>query len=242
LRQQSVKKTADAKLFRSILEKGESWSEDYSDEELRKTMHEVSVLQEKDRRDLIASKPTRYSVNLDYGFFLTDAQSNKDALHRRDNRYTAEADFEAVPFLGQLALERFTLNGSFRMGKNAFEAENFNADMDEYSATLGANWYPLYAPYVVESPVLFFGTYIRSGYATVTAPTANEKANYTLLSMPGVRVGFKYLLRNRFGVRMVLSMETLKLDRYESSKITPVLPAHANLVEGKLGIGLNYAF
>src|SRR5690606_3680111 len=35
---QSQKSVADAKLYRSLLEKGESWSEDFSDEELRSTL------------------------------------------------------------------------------------------------------------------------------------------------------------------------------------------------------------
>jgi len=49
LKKESFRATADAKLFRSILEKGESWSEDYSDEELKNVLNQVSVLQEKDR-------------------------------------------------------------------------------------------------------------------------------------------------------------------------------------------------
>ena len=242
LRREARKSTADAKLYRSILEKGESWSEDYSDEELRLVLNQVSVLQEKDRRLLVVAKPTRYCLILDYGFYLTDAQSNKDPLYQRDNRYSTELDFEVTPFLKHPSLEHFTLDGTFRLNHTAFEADTYNADLDEYSLSLGANWYPLYSPYAVESPVFFLGSYIRSGYARAVAPTVDEKANYTVLSFPGFRAGFKYLMRNNIGIRLLLSMETLKLERYQFSKYNSTLPENTNLVEGKFGVGLAFAF
>lgn len=241
LRAQAKRTDADAKLFRSVLEKGESWSEDYSDEELRKTLNQVSVLQEKDRREYVMAKPTRFAASLDYGFLLSDAQSDKDP-YQRESRYAVESDFEVTPFLKHETLERFTLNAGFRLNYSAFEAEDFNADLNEYSVSLGANWYPLYAPYTQMAPILFLGTYIRSGFAKAVAPTAREKANYTVLSMPGLRAGFKYYLRNNLGIRLILSMETLKIERYEASKLNSILPERTNLVEGKMGVGLAYAF
>lgn len=242
LRQESVKTTADAKLYRTMLEKGESWSEDYSDEELRKVLGQVSVLQEKDRRLLVISKPTRFTVAFDYGFNLNDAQTEDDTLYHRNSRYSTEIDFEVTPFLRHEALERFTLDATFRLNYTAFAADTYNADLNEYSMSLGANWYPIYASYVVEAPIFYLGTYLRSGFANANAPTPNEQANYTVLSLPGFRAGFKYLLRNRIGIRLQASMETLKIERYEASKTNSVLPENANLVEAKLGVGLAYAF
>ena len=234
--------SADAKLFRSVLVNGESWSEDYSDEELRRVLNEVSVLQETERRNFIGARPNRYNIAFDYGMILTDAQTDSDTGYRRDANRSLEVDFEAVPFIKHKQLERFSINSSFRLARSAFEAESFNADVDEYSITLGANWYPVHAPYATEAPVFLLGAYIRSGYARVVAPTPDEKANYTVLSMPGLRAGMKYLLRNNFGLRLIFSMETLKLDQYESSKIDSILPSSTNLVEGKFGIGITYGF
>lgn len=242
LRQQSFKSNADAKLFRTILEKGEAWSEDYSDEELRTVLSQVSVLQEKDRRLFVMSKPTRYQLGLDYGFHIVDAQSNDDPRYRRDNRFALESDFEATPFLRHPQLERFTLNAGFRLNYTAFETQSYNADLDEYSLNIGANWYPLYSPYTVDSPVIFLGTYIRTGFAQAKAPTVNESGSYSVLSLPGFRAGFKYMLRNRIGIRLILSFETLKIERYEASKLGSVLPENTNLAEGKLGFGMAYAF
>jgi hypothetical protein len=239
---ESRRTSADAKLFRAVLLKGESWSEDYSDEELRRVLNEVSVLQETERRDFVGARPNRYNLAFDYGMILTDAQTDRDPGYRRDGNRSFEVDFEAIPFVKHKQLERFSINSSFRLARSAFEADSFNADVDEYSVTLGANWYPVHAPYAIEAPVFLLGAYIRSGYARVVAPTPDEKANYTVLSMPGLRAGMKYLLRNNFGLRLIFSMETLKLEQYESSKLDSILPSSTNLVEGKFGIGITYGF
>jgi hypothetical protein len=242
LRQQDSKSLEDAKLMRSVLEKGESWSEEYSDEELTKLMTEVSLLQETDRRKFILSRPTRFSVGFDYGTYLSDAQNDDDLNYKRQSRYSMELDVEATPFLRHEKFERFTLNGTVRLNQTAFSFDNYNADLSERSLTAGANWYPFYAPYRLETGLLFLGTYFRFGRASATAPSLNEKASYTLYSLPGLRAGLKYMMKSHFGLRLILSLETLKLERFESSQTTPKLPEETNLLEGKFNIGFNYAF
>jgi hypothetical protein len=243
LRDQATQGTADARLYRSLLEKGEGWSEDFSDEELRLMLGRVSVLQEKDRRRQVVHTPLRYALALDYGRSLTDAQSNEDLMARRDSRFSFEGEFEVTPFIRHDVLERFTLHGGFRGNWTAMETRRYNAIVNEYTAAMGANWYPWYAPYVIEAPVIFMGAYFRSGFARMEAPTANEQGNYTVLAIPGLRLGLKYFLRNRFGLRIILSMETLRMDRYEASRYTTVaLPETTYLIEGKFGLGLTYLF
>lgn len=239
---QAQKAVADAKLYRSILEKGGSWSEDFSDEELKKVLSEVSVLQEKDRRALVISNPNRYALYATYGMEFSDAQTEKDAGYRRDGRYSVEIEFEGIPVIKHETLERFTLDATFRSNKTAFEAENKNASLDEISLGAGINWYPLYAPYTVEAPVIFLGTYFRTGTASAEAVSVAEKSNYTLLVMPGFRGGMRYNFKNNVGIRLALSMETLQLDRYEQSKLGSVLPDQASLVEGKMNFSLLYSF
>lgn len=239
---QSQKAVADAKLYRSLLEKGESWSEDFSDEELRSVLTEVSVLQEKDRRKYVVANPNRYSTFLAYGMTFDDAQTEKDAGYRRDGRYSIELDFEAIPVIKHETLQRFTVNATYRNNKTAFESENYNSSLDEHSFSLGVNWYPLFASYAVESPVIFLGTYIRSGWANVKAPSAGEESNYTLLTLPGVRAGMRYNFKNNVGLRLSASLETLQLDRYEQSTFGSILPDQATVAEGKMNFAIAYSF
>lgn len=239
---QAQKTAGDAKLYRSILEKGDSWSEEFSDEELRNVLSQVSVLQEKDRRDYVVSDPNRYTIYLEYGLGVNDPQTDKDTQYRRDTRYSVDLDFEAVPFIKHETLERFTLNATVRSNKTAFDASGSNANVDEYSFTGGMNWYPLYAPYVIEAPVVFLGLYLRSGWASVEAPAVAEKANYTVLSLPGLRAGMKYNFKNNLALRVSASMEQLQLDRYEQSKLGSVLPDQTSVAEGKMNFALAYSF
>lgn len=239
---QSQKAVADAKLYRSLLEKGESWSEDFTDEELRRVLTQVSVLQEKDRRSFVMANPNRYSTYLTYGMSITDAQTERDVGYRRDGRYSIEVELEAIPVLKHETLERFSVTASYRNNKTAFEASNFNSSLDENSFSLGVNWYPVYASYAIEAPVLFLGAYMRSGWAHAEAPSANEKSNYTLLTLPGVRAGMKYNFKNNFGLRLSASMETLQLDRYEQSEFGANLPDQASVAEGKMNFAMVYSF
>lgn len=231
----------DLKIRRYQIEKGDVWSEDFSDEELRDNLKSISALQEKDRREYLVANPPKYSVFLDYGFIINDTQTDKDP-YQRNGRASIEGGLEFVPFLKHQTLERFSLFGSLRRNQTAFETKETNAGVDEVSLTAGANWYPLYAPYIVEAPVFFIGTFLRSGYATVAAPTSGDKANYTVLSVPGLWGGMRYNLRSGVGLRVSASMETLNLDRYESSRTESVLPDNTQLVEARLGFGLNYMF
>lgn len=240
---QAQKAISDAKLYRSILEKGESWSEDFSDEELRVVMNEVSVLQEKDRRRYVIAEPTRFSTYFAYGMNLTDAQTEKDTTYQRDNRYSGELELEGTPVLKHETLERFTLHAAIRTNYTAYDAgDNVNASVDELSVSGGFNWYPVYPPHAVEAPAIFLGTYVRSGTAGVKAEGRNEKANYTVLGLPAFRGGMKYNFRNKFGLRVFLSMETLTLDRYEQSRFGSILRNDVTFTEAKMNFALAYSF
>jgi hypothetical protein len=242
LSDQAQKAVEDAKLYRAILEKGESWSENFSDEELKAILKRVSILQEKDRRGSVMTNPKRYTAYFNFGMNLTDAQTQKDANFRRDGNYSIEGEFEGTPLTGHETLERFTLLGAIRNNRSALSAQNRNASLDELSVSLGMNWYPVYAPHAFEAPALFVGTFIRSGTASVNAVSVREKANYTVLTLPGIRMGMKYNFRNDVGLRIFFSMETLQLDRYEQSKFNSVLPNQTTVVEAKTNFAIAYSF
>lgn len=239
---QSQKKIADARLYRRILEKGDLWSEDYSDEELHDLLDGVSYLHEGDRKSIVNLNPKRYSIYLDYGLGLSNNQSNKDAGYRRQNVYAIDLGLEVVPFLKHKTLKNFTIEGSGRANKSAAYLNPYNSDINELSLAGGVNWYPFFAPYDYEKFNLFVGTYIRSGVANMVAPSAGENANYTVLALPGFKGGFKYNFKNNISLRIVASMETLKLEQYKSSEVVSVLPQTKDVVEFKTAFGMAVAF
>ncbi len=239
---ESRKKTSEAKVYRSILEKGRAWSENFTDDELRGVLKEVSVLQEKERRDYVVADPRQYALFLDYGLMLTDRQTDRDTNYRRSGLRTLEGELEVVPFIQKSDLERFTLHATVRQSQSAFSTDDFNVSIDDLSMSLGLNWYPMHAPYVIQSPMIFVGTYVRSGYSTLKAPTVNEQGNYTSLVAPGFRGGLRYNFRNGVGMRFTGSVETMQLEHYGKSKQNPALPDRYSLTEGKMSFAVAYSF
>lgn len=242
IHEQSQRSVAEAKLYRTILEKGESWSEDFSDEELTSVLRSVSHLQENDRRGIFSRAPTRYALTLEYGLPVNDPQTDGDPSYRSESRYSVALDLEATPFLRHKTLERFTIAGSVRSNNAAFAVDNFNADLIEWSVALGINWYPLYTPYATEAPVVFIGSYFRSGIARAEIPSANESGNYGILSYPGFNAGLRYIFKNDISLRIVASMETLNLERYKSSSEGSLLPTSTKVFDGRMNVGIGYSF
>jgi hypothetical protein len=224
----------------AMMEKSLAWSEGYSDEELSEALTNFSLSHEKERREYRDNKPKQYAVNIDLAFNLTDNQTQKSSYHR-DNRYSYEGSFEVTPFINRDELQHLTLFGGLRRNLTAFDTGGANASMDETSFSLGANWYPLYAPNTYEAASIFLGTFVRTGFATVQSPSASESARYSVISVPGVQAGMKYLFRNHFGLRIVSSMETLNVNNYQS-KTGSTLPKNTKFTEGKVGFGMTYVF
>jgi len=215
---QSQKSHKEAKIYRSILKRGESWSEDFSDEELRNVLSNVSIVNEEERRVEVVSKPIRHALFFDYGLILNDAQTSDDTSYRRDKLYQFALDIEVTPFLKHPILERFTFYASPQITKSAFEVESINLNFDNISIAGGANWYPFHAPYIVYTPLLFLGMYVRYGYSVVESPVTSDAGKYSTFSFPGIRGGLRYIFKNQIGLRIVTSVETLKLERYEVNR------------------------
>ena len=242
LSNQSQKSVEDARIYRQLLEKGEGWSEDFSDEDLGGIIKQVSVLQEKDRRAFVSGDPKRFTVFAGAGLNFTDVQTEKDAVYRREGAYSIDLDVEGIPLLKHETLEKLTFDVGLRSNKTAIANDNFNFAVDELSVRAGFNWYPLYSPAAYEAACLFFGAYVRTGTATLDSISANNNGRYTVLTMPGFRGGMKYNLKNNFGFRISLSMETIELDRYKQNTLGSSLPNRAQLFESKMNFAMAYSF
>jgi len=242
LSSQKNKSIEDARIYRQLLEKGEGWSEDFSDEDLGLVLKQVSILQERDRRVFVGGDPKRFTLFAGVGLNFTDQQTEKDAAYRREGAYSVDLDLEGIPLLRHETLERLTFDVGFRLNRTAIENDNYNFAVDELSVRGGFNWYPLYSPATYEAACLFFGAYVRSGMATLDSISANNNGRYTVLTMPGFRGGMKYNFKNNVGIRISLSMETIEMDRYKQNTLGSSLPNRTQLFESKMNFALAYLF
>ncbi|HLT23109.1 MAG TPA: hypothetical protein VKZ84_06690, partial [Bacteriovoracaceae bacterium] len=232
----------NTRLSRTLLEKGERWSEDYSDEELGNILTNISVVQEKERKARVSSSPARFHLALDYGQMVSDHQTKEDTTYTKSNRYAINVDFEVVPVLKHEIWERFTINGQFSTTDDAIGIGARNFDRTDQSFTLGVNWYPFYAPYRVSAINLYVGTFFRAGQSKLRSEIYDEKANYTLLSIPGFRVGLRYTFKNKVSLRFIGSVETVGLERTGSNRYFSELPESITKTDMNLALGLGYSF
>lgn len=242
LAEKSKSREVNTKLARSLLEKGERWSEDYSDEELGNVLENISIAQEKDRKARVISKPARFHLAVDYGQIISDHQSKDDAVYSKSNRFALNLDLEFIPVLKHEIWERLTINAQLSSADDAIGVGSRNYDRADQSFTLGANWYPFYAPYTVSAINLYVGTYFRAGRSEISSSLYDNKGNYTLLSIPGFRVGLRYTFKNRVSLRVIGSMETTKLEKITSDKFNSELPESIAKTDMNLALGLGYSF
>lgn len=232
----------NTKLSRSILEKGERWSEDYSDEELGLVLENVSVAHEKERKARVISKPNRYHLAVDYGQIVSDNQTEEDTTYTKSARHNLSVDFEVTPLLKHDLWERFTLNAQISMSDDAIGVGSRNFDRQDQSFTMGVNWYPFFAPYTVSVLNLYLGTYFRAGQTKLRSELYEDKGNYTLSSIPGFRFGLRYTFKNGVALRFIGSVESTSLERTGSNKYFTELPGSIKKTDMNLALGLGYSF
>jgi len=242
LYEQSKVTGLEAKMYKEILDRGEAWSEDFTDEELSRVLNQVSILDEKERRDQAASRPFAHSVSFEYGKILTNAQSDNDLTYMNKDLKFYGLDFEFFPFLKLQKFDKFSISVNPQYTNSAFFATQRNVNLTHYSSTFGFNWYLNQIPYKIHFPILFVGAFGRIGYGTASSPLTSDQAKYNVISVPGLRAGAKMNFKNRLSLRLVTTIETLKLERYEINKTGTYLDERYNLLESKLVLALSYLY
>lgn len=235
---------ASAKLVREFREKGPSWSDEYSDEELSELVTRAGVTSEIIRQEEKVMSRYRGSFIATFNLNILDNENNLDPDNHQNNRYDLEIGMEFWPFKKfDNALSKFTLELGFRRGKDGFEADYYNALSTDYSLSGFINFYPFRAATDINRNVFFLGLGMRTGYANLEVPSIDEKGNYQLLSFPAIRAGFKYSFYNGYGARMTFTYENINFSRIETNQVTTgALKDNLSLTEGKLGMSLTKLF
>ena len=94
----------------------------------------------------------------------------------------------------------------------------------------------------METNIVYAGVLIRTGFAALAVSDTDEKGTYSILTLPGLRLGVKYNFSNSYGFRLFAGLENIKSSRIRKSSSSGVLPDVANYTEGKMGLGLSKFF
>ncbi len=232
----------EEKFYRDVKERGEAWSEGYSDDELAELLTNLNVTQEKKRRMGIIAYKHDYQAFASFGMNVINNENVNDSDTTEQNKYDFELSLETYFLKRFKNLKRITLEGSVRRSRDAYFGGNLNVKSIEYSMAGHVNWYPFMRASAIDTNIYYFTLLTRYGIARLTNNSAQEAGNYQLFTIPGFRFGLKHNFRNTYGFRLSLGYEDIRAERMERNDDAGSLPDRATYKEGKVAIGLSKFF
>lgn len=242
LEAKSKEKTKEAEVYRAMLARGDSWSDDFSDEELKTMLGRVAKVEESLRRYKIQEKVFTHQLTFSAGLGMYDNETKDDPSNSKGQAKEFELGYEFFPFAKVDGWQNWSFFTSGRLNTTSFGHETYNVESSEYSAALGVNLYPWLPPQVIDKVVPFVGVYGRLGRSNLTALGSGQEGKYTLVAMPGIQAGVKYQLSNGVSLRVKGHIEKQQLEVIETKYLGANLPDRAELIDAKLGVGIGYAF
>lgn len=233
-------KEKEDKVFKDLMSKGESWSDDYSDEELSELVYNVGAINERERRAVIAAQKFDHQFYGHFGLNLVNNENFNDRNNTTQSKFDLEFAWEYY-FLKNLdMLNRFSLEFSGRRAVDAYTiGGGLNATSVEYSLAAQVNWYPFIKPNILERNIVYVGMIIRTGLSRLRLNDTQEEGNYQVTTLPGFRGGVKYNFSNSWGVRLQAGYENINVSRIVRTFDGGLLPDRANFIEGKFSVGLS---
>ena len=229
-------------LYENLLSKGEAWSEEYTDNQLRELLKDFSIVRERRRRATLASFTFKHQLSFSFGYNLVDNDNVNDTETTEENPYGFEVSYESE-FSSELeSLQHFTYEFSFRRMNDSFYGGSYNVESLEYSVASHLNWYPFYKLGTINRNVLYFGLSARFGYSSLSNNTSGDTSAYQLFALPGVNMGIKYSFENSWGYKIALSYQNISVSKVVTADEDDVLPNEADYIEGKINIGLTRFF
>jgi hypothetical protein len=237
LKQKEMKERYD-----EIYKKGPDWSDDVSDEDLATIISEYGVASEQKRRESIFLARFTYNFHLSMGLNLQNNETPVDTTSGRERKTDWSGGVEIHLFNRYPKMEDFTIEWTIRRAYDSLGvAGNNDALTSEWSGAFSLDYHPFVIPGVTDRNVFFLGTTIRLGRTKLSVPNTGAQAMYNSNSFLGLRAGVKYSFQNGLGLRLMGSMETIRLDKTESNNVGVTgLPDVADYTELKLTAGLTY--
>ncbi len=230
----------EKKVYQDLLSKGESWSDDYSDEELSELVYNIGAIKERERRQTIAAFKFDHQFFFHFGMNLINNENLEDRNNTAQSKYDFEVNWEYY-FLKEIeSLNQFTAELSGRRAIDAFAiGDGYNATSVEYSLALHLNWYPFSPANALNDNILYFTVLLRTGISLLSMVEDGENGNYQVSTFPGFRAGIKYNFSNAYGVRIGIGVENITASRIAREFDDGRLPDEVSYSEGKINFGIS---
>jgi hypothetical protein len=243
LEEEAKRQSKDAYLYRQLLEKGQSWSEEFTDEELEGLLGRVGVIYEQERRRVLMSNRFRFQGHMVAGFNFLDNENRFDNENARRAKYHTELGVRFFPFNKIEEFNQIAFEGTLKYGVDGISLGIYNAQSTEYSGSFHLVYYPFASPYVVDKNSFYLAVGAKAGTVQLNVPSLGDSANYDIFALPTFQMGLIYNFISGYGLRISLSVEKSSLDKVGNvESTTSVLPQQTTLQEGRLSIGLTKFF
>ena len=225
-----------------VTARGESWSDDFSDEELKEVVQLIGDQNEVERREYVQENTYMSQVfaTVDVNLIQNDSTSDPDNIRR--DKVGAEIGFEYLPFKDFEPLQMFSFEVGFRYAQDSMDVGEKNGLVRDLSTSLTFNYYPFYKPNAIEKNIFYLGAIARFGQAKIAINGSDEGGDFTSTSFPGLRAGVKYNFKNNWTMRATLTSERIIFERTTNADSTDDLDNRESLSEMKLAFGIGRFF
>ena len=229
-------------LYESLLNKGEAWSEEYTDNQLQGLLRDFSIVREQKRRETLASFKYTHQLSFSFGLNLIDNDNVNDIETTQETPYDFSFSYESEFMTDVDMLKYLTYEYSFRRSHDSFYGGTYNLESLEYSVASHLNWYPFIRSGTINRNIFFFGLTARFGYSSLSNNTTGDTGAYQVYSLPGVNVGIKYNFENSWGYKIMMSYQSIIVEKVVRAEDGDILPNEDNYIEGKMSAGITKFF
>lgn len=230
---------------------GQSWSDDFSDAQLRRFIVTNGLDNELKRQEFFRDN------SIDHEIFLTMHSDivDKTTVNDDENKglawgYSFGYELQLMRFFQ--GLKRFSIDISYTSGINSYDFETYNMFSDESSWGVRGKWYVHNYPSSIEKYQWYLGAGIRKGSTVLTHPDLLRTLTYDL-SVPSFEFGIRYrwkkntgpsLWRYGLGAQTSIVYETVNLSSNQSTFVNASqrLNDNKDFTSVKINFGLGVYF
>lgn len=158
-----------------VRKNGEMWSAGLSDKELRRTLVESGVIQERERRRKAASNLASHHINLRYSTSLVPQTTDIDPNHNGNN-FSMALGYEYLLEHATEKLDHWALEGTIERGISYQDigGSGINGRIAWGALGIQLHWYPYHKPTALRKFIPFVGLGLKRGNGDLQSSFLNS--------------------------------------------------------------------
>lgn len=233
-----------------IARNGDLWSAGLSDQELRRSIVESGVLEERERRRKAATNLASHHINLRFTSAIATRATETDP-NNNGQSYAMALGYEYMLEHASASLANWSLEGMFERGIDYQDlgGDNINGRIAWGAFGLQMHWFPFYKPSAVRRFIPFVGAGFRRGNGDLQAGSLTQSYDIQMLSTHA-HAGLRYRFSagdemdntSRIGMGFFI-MTTFENTRFNTTTgLQDNIETVYNFTEQRLSLGISAFF